>query len=236
MSLFSRLFRFGRSTTDDSPNMRLLRSIRQQLLDSNIPAAAGVAIQERLLVFLACKLVIAVEVIEITAEKVHAHVVAWLPNLANPEESDELDACVLGYGPDAVEQAASIWLRLAGAPILSYISGRFVLDADHFAGQETWGVPGGHGFVGPFMVRGDTNPLDMSELSISEAFRFDGYPRDGKRHLVKATLIAREGVWTRHLEIDGHAITHVDEDWRGGPPAPMVPVVCVRFAVFDMIK
>lgn len=84
------------------------------------------------------------------------------------------------------------------------------------------------------MVRGDADAVDMGELAQSEAFRFDGYPRDGRRHLVKATLVGREGRWTRHLEIDGHTGTHIDEDWRGGLPGPHSPVVCVRFAVFDL--
>jgi hypothetical protein len=108
------------------------------------------------------------------------------------------------------------------------------LDATHFSGTELWGIPGGHGFVGPFVVRGDAGSVDMEMLPQSAAFQFDGYPRDGRRHLVKSTLFGQNERWTRHLEIDGHSEAHVDDDWRG-IPAPRTPVMCVRFAVFDMI-
>lgn len=239
MGLFGRIFgsrRDSPESLDGSLDTRLLHHVGQQLLASGVPLAAGVTLFGRQLVSPGGRFAVTVEVREATAERVHAHVVTWLPDPAAPGGATALDACVMGLGPsaDAVEQAAGLWLRLAGAPVLSYLSGQPVLDADHFGGDEPWGVPGGHGFVGPFMARGEAGAVDLAELAQSEAFRFAGYPRDGRRHLVKVTLLGGDGRWTRYLEIDGHDATQVDEDWRGGLPSPRSPVVCVRFAVFDI--
>ena len=75
--------------------------------------------------------------------------------------------------------------------------------------------------------------IDLDRLAQSDAFGFPGYPRDGRPHLAKATLLGQNGRWTRHLEIDGHVLVHTDDDWELGP-APQSPVVCTRFAVFFM--
>lgn len=233
MSLPDNQFGSRPPAPEESIDSRLLHLIRQQLLDSGV----SVAVEGQQLMTQDRRLAVTVKVREVTAEKVHAHVVSWLPNSAVPQGADPLDACVMGFGPTAAatEQVAEVWLRLVGAPVLSCLSAHVVLHADHFAGKEPWGVPGGHGFVGPFMVRGGEELLDLDWLARSEVFQYDGYPRDGRRHLVKATLHGGQGVWTRYLEIDGHLATYVEEDWRGGPPVPRTPVMCVRFAVFDMI-
>ncbi len=130
-----------------------------------------------------------------------------------------------------MNQAAEVWLRLVGAPVLSCLAARPLFEADHFAGTEEWGVPGGHGFAGPFAVRGTSDNIDLDLLARSAAFLFDEYPGDECAHLVKATLIGRDGRWQRHLEIDGHAITHTDEEWFG-LPSPVGRIVCTRFAVY----
>lgn len=168
MGLFGKLFGSRSPEPDESVDSRLLLMIREQLLASGVPAAADVAVEGRQLVTRDRRLAITVEVREVTAEKVHAHVISWLPNRAAPDGADILDACVMGFGPtaSATQQAAEVWLRVVGAPVLSSLSAQVVLDADHFTGDEPWGYPrrarlrravrgprrrrcGGHGRTGP---------------------------------------------------------------------------------------
>ncbi|MGL6076984.1 MAG: hypothetical protein ACRC8S_22745 [Fimbriiglobus sp.] len=210
--------------------------IQRKLLLSEVPVAEGVVIEDGRLMTQNRRLAITVEVREVTPKKVHAHIIAWLPNSEVPEGYEVLDACVLGYGPRAAanEQLATIWVEAVGAPILSCLMGQPVLGADHFEGTESWGVPGGHGFVGPFLARAEEDAIDMEALAKTAVFDFDNYPRDGRPHLVKAVLIGHEGRWDRYLEIDGHKETYVHEDWPCELPVPESPVICVRFAVFDM--
>jgi hypothetical protein len=213
----------------------LLQLVQEQLLASGIEDVADVVLVDRHLMMWNRRLAVTAEVCDITEGKVHAHIVSLLPNRAAPDGKDKLDACVLGFGAtvfDAAKQAAEVWLRLAAAPVLSCLAARPLLDADHFEGSEPWGVPGGHGFVGPFLIRGGNNAIDPEVLARSDAFRFHAYPCDGRPHLAKATLVGQDGRWTRHLEIDGHAHRQRDDDWALGPMAPDLPVVCTRFAVF----
>jgi hypothetical protein len=181
------------------------------------------------------RLAITTEVCELDQGRLHAHIVSWLPNSRVPGGADKLDGCVFGDGATidrAANQVADNWLQAVGAPIMSLLAAGPVLAADHFEGHEEWGVPGGHGFVGPFRVCGASQEIDLHLLAKGDAFRFDGYPRDGQTHLVKATLLGKDGRWTRYLEIDGHTSVHSDEDWLLGVSAPQSPVICVRFAVF----
>jgi hypothetical protein len=223
------------TTGQDMLDVELLREVRRQLLSSGVEFVADVSLEDGHLMTRDRRLAITTEVRDIAGGKLHAHVIAWLPNRMALGGKDALDACVLGFGATTAEaavQAAEFWLRLVGAPVLSCLAARPLLDADHFEGNEEWGVPGGHGFVGPFAVRGAGEEIDLEMMSRSDAFRFAGYPRDGRPHLAKATLLGQSGRWTRHLEIDGHASMHTDEDWQFGVPAPTSPVVCTRFAVF----
>jgi hypothetical protein len=85
-----------------------------------------------------------------------------------------LDACVIGVNPDrtaALREAANKWLRLVGAPILSLMTQRYVLDADHFGADATWGVPGRHGFVGPAFARGAVDEIDFRVLATASFFQ-----------------------------------------------------------------
>lgn len=225
------------SAGQDRHDAELLQVVRQQLLTSGVEVVADIALEDGHLMTRDRRLAITTEVRDVAEGKLHAHVIAWLPNRTAPGGKDALDACVLGFGvtiTEAATQVAEVWLRLVGAPVLSCLAARPLLDADHFEGNEEWGIPGGHGFVGPFAVRGAGAEIDLERLARSDAFRFAGYPRDGRPHLAKATLLGQNERWTRHLEIDGHASVHTDEDWRLGVPAPRSPVVCTRFAVFFM--
>lgn len=217
----------------------LLRAIRRQLLTSGVPAVTDIAVEGKRLMTRDRRLAITAEVREYAEGNLHGHVTCWLPNASAPDGKDALHACVPGSGAtltEAAERAAAIWLRLVGAPVLACLAAQPVLDADHFEGSEPWEIPGGHGFVGPFAVRGARGAIDLEQVAQGDAFRFAGYPRDGRPHLAKATLLGQNSRWTRHLENDGHASLHADEDWRLGVAAPMGPVLCTRFAVFFMAE
>jgi hypothetical protein len=218
----------------DKLELQLLELVRQQLRSSGVAQVAEITFEDQHLMVPDRRLAITAQILELKRGRVHAHVIAWLPNGEAPDGKDRLDACVMGLSStvdQAMDQATKVWLRLVGAPVLSCLAARPLLDADHFDGREEWGVPGGHGFVGPFAVRGTNNEIDLDLLARCAALRFDAYPDDKCAHLVKVTLAGRDGRWERHLEIDGHAINHIDETWSG-LPEPVTPVVCIRFAVY----
>lgn len=165
------------------------------------------------------------------ATSVHAHLLARLgrgPYLP-------LEACIVAMstGDIGAREVARNWLVLAGAPILSLLFAKTMLDADHFAGAEPWGVPGRHGFVGPAGVRAHNGAVDIDE--VGTASFFDGAEQlvsDALPHIVKATVTSTDGRWARTLEIDGHGPTRVDDDWPLGLPPPSTFALCTRFAVF----
>jgi hypothetical protein len=236
VSIWKRIRRIlGTPAISESADSRLLRRLHQTLRASGLPEVADVALEAGPhLMMCQRRLAMTAVVRDEQPGQLHAHVTSWLPNSSAPEGRDELEACVMGFGDtpdDALQEAAGIWLRVVGAPILSCIVARPLLAADHFDGREEWGIPGGHGFVGPFVVRGESAAIDLNALAASPAFKFDGYPADGRPHLAKVTLGAFAGRWQRTIEIDGHACLVSEEDWDG-MPAPSSPVMCTRFAVF----
>jgi hypothetical protein len=230
-------------TSDDIDSQKpalvrgLLDGLRDELLGCGLPETADVQFEDnrRHLMLFARRLALTAEVRDIVNGRIHAHVVAHVPS---SPDGKTLDACVLGFGQtpeEAVRDAANIWLRSAAPPILSSIAGRPLLEGDHFEGHEPWCVPGAHGFAGPACVRGDADAIDMERLAESNFFEFEGYPRDGRPHLVKVVLFGNDGQWTRTLEIDGHEPARSNEAWPLGLPAPPTPVVCFRFAVFAFL-
>ncbi len=232
----------GAPTAEDNPEHFLVISIRDKLRAGGFPGADDTWLDGLPAVLMRSPIgpvTVFAGVREMTAEKVHAHVVCMIPR-RNPSSSpliDTLEACVLGYGDTldlAVKQAAEIWLKLVGLPVLSLAFGHALTGVEHFSGTERWGVPGRHGFVGPFSLRGDHQGLCTDELGECDLFRFDGYPEDPLRHLAKITLVVADGRWCRTLEIDGHDLVQVDENWDVPIPVPSGSVVCVRFAVFEL--
>jgi hypothetical protein len=221
---------------DDLNEAQFLQLLRRQLEESGVPPVAHVALdpsRSRLTTW-DRRLAITAEVRDVGPGQVHTHVVSWFARSRSPGGKEKLDACVMGFGKapeQAYGQAAEVWLRLVAAPILSCLAAQTILDADHFEGDEPWGIPGGHGFVGPFMTRGAGEDVDQHLLAECVAFTFDGYPRDGRPHLAKVTLLGQNGAWERHVEVDGHTQQHSELGWTA-LPAPTSTVVCTRFAVF----
>lgn len=163
----------------------------------------------------------------------HCHVVA---RIGNTSLSDPLDACVMGIDPDrrhGLAKAAQNWVTNVGSPLFSLLHARPVMDATHFGGNDPWGVPGCHGFVGPLFGYNMTRLEDPSP--IFEAGIFDyaaAMAPPGMVHLAKVVLDAKGvGGWSRTLEIDGHLANFEEKQWNCGVPAPQVGVIS-QFAVF----
>ena len=105
-------------THKDTLDAQIFHLIRQQLLASGIPATAVVQVEGWRLITFDRRLAITVDANMLAEDKIHAHIVSWLPNPSALRGADELDACVMGIGPpeSAAEQVAELWLRLVGAP------------------------------------------------------------------------------------------------------------------------
>lgn len=165
---------------------------------------------------------------EIETGTVHVHVFAMLP----PPAAAALEACIYGRASSvegAVAEAALVWARAAGAPILSVLAGRALDEADCFHGTEPWGVAGCHGFVGPILVRAgefDLQSFGTTPLFAGHSFDLD----DHELHIIKAVLLGKDGRWQRTLELDGHGARHAD-DWPDGPPCSDGDSMVVRFAI-----
>jgi hypothetical protein len=147
-----------------------------------------------------------------------------------------LEACVVGVGSaraEALSAAAHSWVLLVAAPLLSLVHTRPLLDAEHFTGEQPWGVPDRHGFVGPASARGDVDSIEMGSLGSAPFFTgADELAGDGRLHLVKSIVTNVDGKWKRTLELDGHAATRIDDDYQLGIKAPERFAICTRFAVF----
>ncbi|HZS38360.1 MAG TPA: hypothetical protein VFF06_16100 [Polyangia bacterium] len=209
-----------------------LRALLAAELATRIPDVAGDSTVEATQLFVAKRRVcLEPFILDVNAQRAHVHVKAAIA--ARPQST--LEACVSGYGDTLEKQladAARVWVHLAGAPILSLPAGRPLLDADHFDGSEPWGVPGAHGFVGPLRVMGPgAAALELAALARATAFTTGAPALGDSLLLLKATLFGEHARWRRTLEIHGHESARTDDDWDLGLPAPVEPVVCIRFAV-----
>lgn len=164
---------------------------------------------------------------------VHCHVIA---RIGRTSFSDPLDACVMGIDDDrrqGLAKAGQNWVGCVGSTLFSLLHARAVMNANHFDGADPWGVPGCHGFVGPFFGYGIKDPTVFTP--IMNAGLFDcaaAMAPPGIIHLAKAVLEAKgpKG-WKRTLEIDGHLACFEEDPWHCGIPAPLA-VIASQFAVF----
>jgi hypothetical protein len=163
----------------------------------------------------------------------HCHVTARLCRTAF---TDPLDACVVGIDPGrqrGLEKAGQNWIQNVGSVLFSLLHAKPVMDAAHFDGQEVWGVPGCHGFVGPLTGFGIDPSGGLEALLNAPMFEdAEALAPPGLVHLAKVVLQPQgEKGWKRTIEIDGHAASFEEESWECGVPAPPTGVVS-RHAVF----
>ncbi len=149
----------------------------------------------------------------------HCHV---LTRTLKPEVPP-LEACVVGIHRERAEslaQAARNWVALAAGPVYSLFLARPVLGAVHFGPASPEGVAGAHGFSGPVGARLFGADFDPAQLLEARPFAWAAALAPPTHlHLVKVTISCRDGVWTRSVEVNGHAASAVDHRWGQGLPA-----------------
>lgn len=177
-------------------------------------------------------------------EMAHCHVFATLHDF----DDEVLDACVVGMGDDrdkALREAAGLWITCVAGPIKSFLDNKPVCmtcqagvqdgDFAHGYAPGDYGLPGLRAFVGPSLSRGIEDEAIHGKLDDSKPwFRYAAESAAPRRvHLVKATILShgKEG-WKRELEIDGHEVSHHDDNWPAGVEGPDFGYV-TRFAVFE---
>jgi hypothetical protein len=174
---------------------------------------------------------------------VHAHVFATL----HEHEDEELNACLVGMGPDrraALGQAAAIWITGVAGPIRSFMDNRPVCstcqagvqggDVSKGYSHGDYGLPGLRAYVGPSISRGfNGKPVDPRRDDTQPWFRFAAESAAPRRvHLAKATVLSGKEGWRRDLEIDGHDVSYHDSDWPAGAKSAGIGYM-TRFAVFE---
>lgn len=159
----------------------------------------------------------------------HFHVLARIADA--PTAS--LDACVIGVGESPekrVESVAEAFAGMAFPPVLSRVKGQPLLDSRLFWGDEPWGVPGMHGYVGPVLGRGSADGTQFMDAPLFA--EVPDLPRDGKLHLMKAVVYSKDGYWLRTVELDGRGTKVTERRFDVlGPQAK--PGIIIRYAVVD---
>ncbi|GAA4425490.1 hypothetical protein [Bremerella cremea] len=175
---------------------------------------------------------------------VHCHVFAQLHDY----DDEVLDACVFGMGDDrenALREASVLWITLVAGPIRSFLDNHPVCmacqigvaggnPAEGFIPSD-FGLPRLRAYVGPTVSRGIEGNLFPSDGETNLPwFRYASESAAPRRvHLAKATVLSNgKNGWHRELEIDGHDISHRDDDWPLPANGPEFGYI-VRFAVFE---
>lgn len=154
----------------------------------------------------------------------HFHVRATPRN----RKADEIDLCIVGtQHADAV----SALTDRALPPLVSAIRQRPVLGALHAWSDTANGIPGHSAYFGDFYVRGDANNPGFSSLLEDGLFEdVPPLPRDGRLHVVKVTVLSKEGALLRTIELDGATTL---EEAHALKVRSSVPGMLVVFAVLD---
>ena len=165
---------------------------------------------------------------------VHAHVFATL----HEHGDGPLEACIVGMGEDtdeALAQAATIWMQGVGAPIRSLLDDRPVCMASPAGAGASGLATDGRAYAGPIFPRGFEDAVADALGDGLPWFRYAAESAAPKRlHLAKVSISTAPGAgWTRHLEIDGHGVSHTDPDWPAGV-ASSRPGYVTRFCVFEL--
>ncbi|WP_422929123.1 hypothetical protein [Singulisphaera sp. PoT] len=231
----------------ESQSQRLLELLEECLVEHGGDLGGWTKLEEGALQIFDGRVTLRVEIYEVEGADsegvVHAHVLATL----HEHEDEVLDACHAGNGDDleeALGQVALAWVVGVGGPIRSFIDDRPVCmtckagvpggDAEAGYVEGDYGLPGLRAYVGPGFFHGIEDEETVTAIDDSKPwFRFAAESAAPRLvHLAKATVMGDgENGWRRHLEIDGHDVSHVEADWPAGVEAPEFGYL-TRFAVF----
>jgi len=172
---------------------------------------------------------------------VHAHVFATLHDYGD----EVLDACMTGVGQNHDEmlgQAVFKWVTGVAGPIRSFLDDKPVCmtgivgggDPDQDSSSGNCGFVNVKAFVGPSLGTGDGEDSQIDDTKPWFGFAAESAAAR-KIHLAKVTLaINPQGTgWQRNLEVDGHEVSHVENDWQAGVPVQNGLLSIVRYAVFE---
>lgn len=165
----------------------------------------------------------------------HYHVLAQIGS----DDSKNLDACIVGIGEtesERISDAANMWISLVAGPLLTLLNGKALLEATPFGPNSPHGILGSHGAVGPRLLRDYSGTLDSKSLEGINLFQgVDALAGAETLQLAKATLQAKNGNWSRHLEINGHQHSYSQPAWDCGLQAPSLATV-TQFALFHFAE
>ena len=174
----------------------------------------------------------------------HCHVFATLHEF----QDEVLDACVTGHGVDAdkaLGETAFKWMTGVAGPIRSFIDGRPVCmtcktgvdggNLEEGFSPDDYGLPRLHAYISPSLQTNFTD--DDDTIAKADNLPWFQYAAESasasKVHLAKVTLEPQgEQGWQRHLEVDGHDVSHIQKNWLPNAPTQSSSVT-VRYAVFS---
>lgn len=128
---------------------------------------------------------------------VHVHVLAS----AKDRKTARLDLCIVGTD---FADAARALTEHALPPLISAIRQQPVLDVSHRWSDASHGIPGHSAYLGRYYIRGDADGSAVANLLDAGILAdLPELPHDGRMHLLKIIVEARDGDWLRNLELDG---------------------------------
>lgn len=128
---------------------------------------------------------------------VHVHVLA----LPKDRTTGRLDLCIVGTD---FADAARALTEHALPPLISAIRQQPVPDVLHAWSDSSRGIPGHSAYLGRYYVRGDADRAAVSNLlDVGILADLPELPGDGRMHLLKVVVEAKDGDWLRTLELDG---------------------------------
>lgn len=159
-----------------------------------------------------------------TRTHVHVHVLA----IPEGRATGRLDLCIVGAD---LADAARALTEHALPPLVSALQQQPVLGASHAWSDTSRGIPGHSAYLGRYDVRGDADgPAVSNLLDAGILADLPELPGDGRLHLLKVVVEAKDGDWVRDLELDG------DTKLEAARPLKIpssAPAMVVAFVVLD---
>lgn len=166
---------------------------------------------------------------EVNPSLLHVHLTTrW--HKSGSENPEHFPACLVamrGGAENPYSQIVRKWITLVAPLVFSVVSGKSVLEAKFFSGNEPWSVSRREGYIGPMEtfffrneIREKLQPY-LENLLESELFlNASELAGDKRLHIAKLTLVFNGKGFERSLEIDEHAASLSQADWKCGLEIP----------------